>query len=220
MKKSLIFALCCALLLSVLSISALAVEVPDYDRKGSISITMTYQGEVVKGGSLTLYRVADVAHDNGNYFFEYTSDFAGCEVPVDDPSTSRIAEALAKIVKDKSLKGTVKSISSKGEVTFPDLEIGLYLLIQTRAATGFNAVSPFLVSVPGRENESYVYDVDASPKVELEPKPTTEPPETTKPSDKLPQTGQLNWPVPVLFVVGLIFVVLGSYMQRSGRKKQ
>lgn len=219
MRKSVIFALCCALLLSVLSISALALEVPDYDRKGSISITMTYQGSIVKGGTLTLYRVGNVVNENADYFFQYTDAFAGCEVPVDDPSTSRIANALADIVKKKSLKGTTKTISSKGVVAFSDLEIGLYLLVQNKAPSGYNKVAPFLVSVPGRDGDSYIYDVDASPKVELEPKPTTEPPETTKPGGNLPQTGMNQWPVPVLTVCGLFCLTLGWYLNASGKKK-
>lgn len=36
----------------------------------------------------------------------------------------------------------------------------------------------------------------------------------------LPQTGQLNWPIPVLFGCGLILITLGSVWERSGRKKE
>lgn len=36
----------------------------------------------------------------------------------------------------------------------------------------------------------------------------------------LPQTGQLNWPIPVLFGCGLILITLGSIWERSGRKKK
>ena len=37
---------------------------------------------------------------------------------------------------------------------------------------------------------------------------------------RLPQTGQLNWPVPVLAVAGLLLVVLGVGIYRRGRKEQ
>lgn len=36
----------------------------------------------------------------------------------------------------------------------------------------------------------------------------------------LPQTGQLNWPIPVLFGCGLILITLGSIWERSGGKKK
>ena len=33
----------------------------------------------------------------------------------------------------------------------------------------------------------------------------------------LPQTGQLWWPVPTLFAVGLLFVVIGLAQRRGGK---
>jgi hypothetical protein len=37
---------------------------------------------------------------------------------------------------------------------------------------------------------------------------------------KLPQTGQLNWPVPVLTLAGLTLVLLGFALRRSGKEEQ
>lgn len=84
-----------------------------------------------------------------------------------------------------------------GEIAFTGLELGLYLLVQHKAAKGYETAAPFLVSVPMEEDGVLRYDVDASPKVELEKKPeptSTTPPAPTDP--RLPYTGQLNWPVP------------------------
>jgi uncharacterized membrane protein len=36
----------------------------------------------------------------------------------------------------------------------------------------------------------------------------------------LPQTGQLNWPVPVLAFAGLTLVLLGAALRRSGKEEQ
>lgn len=49
-----------------------------------------------------------------------------------------------------------------------------------------------------------------------EPSEPTEPPTPTTPPDKpnLPQTGQLWWPVPMLFFAGLMFVVVGLIRRR------
>jgi hypothetical protein len=66
--------------------------------------------------------------------------------------------------------------------------------------------------------------VDASPKVDLERIPeTTEPevtvPETTEPpyasGGRLPQSGQLLWPIPVLAIVGIGFIVLGFSLRKK-----
>lgn len=217
MKRRILSALCCALLCSVMIMTAFAVEVPDYDRRGTISVTMTYQEKAVAGGNLTIYRVADVVRDDGSYLFEYTADFAECEIPVEELSSSRIADELAKIAKKKSIKGITKTINSKGQITFSDVEIGLYLVVQSKAAPGYSAVTPFLVSVPRRENERYIYDVDATPKMDVEPQPTK--PTSTTPSGRLPQTGQLSWPVPVMLIVGLLFLVGGWHLYTSGKRK-
>ena len=56
-------------------------------------------------------------------------------------------------------------------------------------------------ALPMYDGSGYVYDVEATPKVEVEKEPETEEPTTTKPPqipEKLPQTGQNNWPIPVL----------------------
>lgn len=34
-------------------------------------------------------------------------------------------------------------------------------------------------------------------------------PSTTKPSDKIPQTGMLEWPIPLMFEFGAAFIVIG-----------
>ena len=63
--------------------------------------------------------------------------------------------------------------------------------------------------------------------VNIEPKPTvpttpteqstvpTETQPTTEPDDKLTQTGQLNWPVPVLICCGAVFIILGIALMRK-----
>ena len=59
-------------------------------------------------------------------------------------------------------------------MTFSNLKLGLYLLVQTRAASGYSKISPFLVTVPYLNSGVYIYEVDADTKMELEkePKPT------------------------------------------------
>ena len=135
------------------------------------------------------------------------------------------------------------------------------------------------MSVPIQENGSYVYDVDALPKVGTATKKTPEPPDTPDTPDKpdtpdtpdkpeeenpntpaapgpdnpdgwvlgangekiylnpeapspdnpnahvmgahgLPQTGQLNWPIPVLAVTGAVLVAAGIKLKKGTRKDE
>ena len=224
MKKRILSALCCVLLLCALPLMTFAQDVPDLTRSGSVSVTLTHKGEPVTGGSFTLYRVADIAENDGNYFFRLISSLQGYGISLEDLNDSRLAGKVADAVQAEKLEGTRKAVDRQGNVTFGELALGLYLLIQEEACPGYNAVEPFLVAVPNREKDEYYYDVDASPKVELETAPTTEPtepstePPTTVPG-KLPQTGQTNWPVPVMLVVGCLFVVCGVLLQLGGRDK-
>lgn len=219
LQKRLFSLLLAVTLLLAVSAAAYAHEAPDLSRPGSIQITM-HQGEtVVGGGTLTLYRVGAVREDDGNYSFVLTGDFTGCGEALTEVQSAGLAKKLAQYARNHSLTGTTKTIGTDGKASFPELEPGLYLLVQNKAAGGYQAAEPFLVSVPLLEDGRYLYDVDASPKVELvkEPAtPTTNPPKPTEPS--LPQTGQLNWPVPVLVVSGLGLFSAG-WALRSGKKK-
>lgn len=219
-RKQLLSLLLAALTLWGIRITAYAHEVPDLTQTGSITITMRYQSEAVPGGSLTLYRVGDVIEDDGNYSFAPTRDFKGCVTAFDEDNiqSPELAKKLAEYAANQKLSAvTTKTIGKDGTVTFSDLKLGLYLLVQKTAAPGYSKASPFLVSVPYLENGKYIYDVASNPKTDLEREMT--PTEAPPPHDnELPQTGQLNWPVPVLVVLGLMLFAIG-WVLRFGKKR-
>lgn len=253
---------------------AFALEVVDLSRTGSIKVSLydSETSEAVGGGTLTLYRVAKVQKDNANLSFVYTNGFEDCGVELGDLSEGELAGRLAEKIAATAESTTVE-ISDFGAAEFGDLEVGLYLVVQTTAAENYNVINPFLVSVPIQENGSYVYDVDALPKVGTAAKKTPEPPDTPdtpdtpdKPDEEnpntpaapgpdnpdgwvlgangekiylnpeapspdnpnghvmgahgLPQTGQLNWPIPVLAVTGVVLVAAGIKLKKGTRKDE
>lgn len=214
MTKRILSLLCALMLLPLLALSAVA-DVVDTPKRGSITIQMKHDGKNVPGGELTIYRVAKI---NGSAF-EYLPDYASCEIPLGDLSSASLPATLAALVKAKNLQGTMGTIDANGKIKFHDLETGLYLIIQTKAAEGFHAVNPFLVTLPRTVGGKYVYDVDASPKVELIPEETTKPTEptteTTKPGTYIPQTGQTNWPIPALTAGGLFCIGFGWCLRKK-----
>lgn len=217
MKKALISIISIILLLCSLAGTAFALEEPDMSRTGSISIAMTCEGQAVPGGSLTLYRVAQVHEENGaDYSFVFLPEYAESGVSLEQLEDSTIAQTLADYAAEKQLPGTKKAIDDQGLISFTELELGLYLLVQEEPAKGYLPLNPFLVSVPAYKDGTYIYDVDATPKLALEKDPTPPPP---PPPPDIPQTGLNQWPIPVLCVSGLILVVLGWYLCASGRKK-
>ena len=256
---------------------AFALEVVDLSRTGSIKVSLydSETSEAVGGGTLTLYRVAKVQKDNANLSFVYTNGFEDCGVELGDLSEGELAGRLAEKIAATAESTTVE-ISDFGTAEFGDLEVGLYLVVQTTAAENYNVINPFLVSVPIQENGSYVYDVDALPKVGTAAKKTPEPPDTPDTPDTphtpdkpeganpntpaapgpdnpdgwvlgangekiylnpeapspdnpnghvmgahgLPQTGQLNWPIPVLAVTGVVLVAAGIKLKKGTRKDE
>lgn len=253
---------------------AFALEVVDLSRTGSIKVSLydSETSEAVGGGTLTLYRVAKVQKDNANLSFVYTNGFEDCGVELGDLSEGELAGRLAEKIAATAESTTVE-ISDFGTAEFGDLEVGLYLVVQTTAAENYNVINPFLVSVPIQENGSYVYDVDALPKVGTAAKKTPNPPDTPdtpdtpdKPDEEnpntpvapgpdnpdgwvlgangekiylnpeapspdnpnghvmgahgLPQTGQLNWPIPVLAVTGVVLVAAGIKLKKGTRKDE
>lgn len=251
---------------------AFALEVVDLSRTGSIKVSLydSETSEAVGGGTLTLYRVAKVQKDNANLSFVYTNGFEDCGVELGDLSEGELAGRLAEKIAATAESTTVE-ISDLGVAEFGDLEVGLYLVVQTTAAENYNVINPFLVSVPIQENGSYVYDVDALPKVGTATKKTPDTPDEPDTPDTpdepdtpdtpvapgpdnpdgwvlgangekiylnpeapspdnpngyvmgahgLPQTGQLNWPIPVLAVTGVVLVAAGIKLKKGTRKDE
>lgn len=212
MKRKLFSVLVAVLLLLTLTVSVCAAQAD-----GSVSVTMSYRGEAVPGGTVTLYFVAQAGEDA----YEFTGDFAGCGISLADISAAKTAQDLADYALAMGIEGETCAIDENGYACFEKLEYGLYLMVQEEAAEGYVPVTPFLVTVPGEDGKA---DVDASPKLSVKPAPTestppTEPATTTPPEGNLPQTGQLNWPVPVLAVAGILLFMFGWYLSRTGRKE-
>ena len=260
---------CCAL--PALSAPAASANI-DLNRTGTIDITLyDHQNDVpLRGGQLTVYKVADAARTNGDLRFVYTADFAGCGIALGDLTDSTLASRLeAKL--PVNAQGTTRSVSEEGTVSFTKLPLGLYLVVQTEASKGYEAVNSFLVSLPMADESGWLYTVDATPKVGAAtpdmtpeepdtptPTPPNEPDKPTEPGEPdtpdmpenpngpsqpvppgtpenpaepgnpdtpalpgnpdgavLPQSGQLNWPVPVLACSGMLLFAVGWVLTRK-----
>ena len=226
MKKQFVTALCLLALLCAMTLGVAAAEAPDMSRTGSITLDLTYQGEPVPGGDLTLYTVAlGVLAPDGAYVLEFTPEFADCGISLENLSSPETAQALHQWAQEQEAASMTAEIDENGHVAFENLPLGLYLLVQETAAEGFDALRPFLVTVPVSGDDGLIYDVNAAPKVTLEPAPTepsepTEPTEPTEPSEPdLPQTGQNKWPIPVMAVIGSFLFIAGCCLVVSDRRK-
>lgn len=158
---------------------------------GSIHVNLydSTNNKALSGGELTVYRVAEVQRKNGNLSFEYCGDFDGCAIELGDLTDSTLAGQLQEYLSDNA-EGTVREVDANGNVNFDDLELGLYLVVQTKASKGYKPVNSFLVSLPMAEDGKWNYAVDASPKVGAytPTKPDTPPTPPTPPTPDHPDT--------------------------------
>lgn len=213
-----------------------AQESPDNNRSGSITFSMNYDQKPMEGGSLTIYRVGAIEKKTGQYQFVLLESLEGGDVAQDSLDDPKLAEELTELVREKELDGECASIKN-GKAVFSNLKPGLYLVTQGKndTAEGFYPINPFLISLPMWDGAQYVYDLSGEPKNLPQHKPDKpddpkdpddpkepeepdepddsdepeEPEKTEVPEETLPQTGQLNWPIPLMASSGVLLFVAG-----------
>ena len=186
-----------------------------------------------------LYQVASaVVDETNNLHMEPAElckdlDFDG----LTDEKVSGLLDELCKRIKypgsvpetePNLVPQAIQKPDKDGMIHFDNLDAGVYLLIKwAQEEPSELEMLPALVSLPTFDQESGTWEstIEVSPKFDwkTEPTPTPDPtpdPTTppTEPDAKLPQTGMLQWPVPVLVVAGLFLVVIGYAVIRRNRQ--
>lgn len=159
----------CAIALLILT-CAFSVSAQDFDPEeiGSVSVTLTEQHdkEPIVGAELSVYYVATVVMDaDGKLIYDYTEDFKQFHTAIDDTS---LATKLDAFVLQHSVPSIKMTTNAEGTAMCDEIPLGLYFIKQTGAVEGFAPCTPFMVTVPGKDADGYVYEVNASPKTEVE----------------------------------------------------
>lgn len=218
--KKLIAAAAALLMLAGVAVSVHAAPDLDPAATGSLTVTVkdTETGQGLPGGLIAIYQAAQPALDWDGYTL--IGDFARSEVSLDRLDSADLAAALYGWAADCNLQPLATAVpDEEGRSVFADLPLGLYLVAQLEAAGEHTAIAPFVVTIPQYDsvNDTWILEVDASPKTGTAnqlppPPPPEEPPEDPDPD--LPQTGQLWWPVYLLGAMGALLVLLGLYRRR------
>ena len=162
-----ILALFATALLIITCVITVSAEEFDSGKTGSVSVTLTeqYDKEPIVGAELSVYYVATVRmNTNGNLSYVYTDSFKNSGIDMDDPYLATKLDAYLLEHEVSSIKITT---DEKGTATCKDLALGLYFIKQTGAVEGFAPCAPFVVTVPVKNTDGFVYDVNASPKTEV-----------------------------------------------------
>lgn len=223
----------------------LVSESVDPDATGSITLTLrSTNGTSVSGGRMAVYQVGQLTSDDGGYRYEYTDAFSSAQTAltkdaIENADTDYI-DQLAQIAHGTQARST-QTVGTDGAVTFDNLPVGVYLVVQTKAASGYESTNPFLVTIPFEGS----YDVNATPKVgPVSPRSSSSTSKSTSSSTSesssststsavpgnggggtggngstpatLPQTGQLWWPTWLLSIAGVALIVVGLARNRRG----
>lgn len=175
MKKKisilLVLAIMCCLVISPLA-GAMGF---DPDKKASLVITMEYQDTAISGIELTIYRVADITLVKSNFNWVINSQFAGAAgidfSNLDTDANLDMAAILAEYAETHDIAGITKTTDSNGKADFGnDLDLGLYLVVQTNTHEDYYDILPYLVSLPTETADGLNYAVEAAPKSEISEK--------------------------------------------------
>ena len=166
--KTWLMGLTVAAAIALQGMTALAAQ-----KTGSITITPGYleskDSEAKKipadeAGTYTLYRVGDVVGGSSVTEFNLSHRFesSGETIDRENINSEELPKALVKYAEENGIAAIKDGITS-GK-TVGGLEVGLYLVKQTKVHAAWHSFNPFLVSVPEGSETGYEYNVQAMPK--------------------------------------------------------
>lgn len=164
------------------------------NKKGSIFISAhdPDTDKPLHGGSFAIYKVADFKLIGDKYVFVPTAEFAPGGFDLSKYSSPSLAVDISEYIFENWISPQKTSKLSWGTASFTKLDCGLYMIEQVDDISGYFPINSFLVSLPMLIGDEYVYDINASPKMEsLSPtNPGYRPPgnnyDTDNPNDRPP----------------------------------
>lgn len=108
---------------------------------GLIQVMPQEQGEPVSGGEVTLYAIGKAVEDG----YRLSAELADWTVDITEIFDPDLAWWLAENIRTE---GISKAVGDAGSVEYSGLEEGVYLMIQSRAAPGYQPFRPYIVVLP------------------------------------------------------------------------
>lgn len=183
-----------SLLFAAVVVLGMGIPVNAAEGGGTIRVSLDAGELPVTNGAITLYQVGTPVSDG----YRITEGFGGGLVKAEDATSPHLAQWLAEMA---GAVGKTVNLDVDGNVTFSNLEDGLYLIVQTERMDGFYPIRSFLMTLP------------SSGEREIRAYPKTEPIILEN-----PQTGQ---PIaPLLGAMGLVASGVGLYLCVDSRRRK
>ncbi len=170
MKKlnKVIFTILMFILVSTSIVKAESSHTVDFSKKGSLTVTLTEKehDEPIENAEITIYKIADAKSKDNNLAFEYTEELKECEVSLSNLKADNLTNDIEKCVQDIT-SDLIKKTNNKGVAKFDNLDLGLYLVTQSKSVKGYSNIDSFLVVTPKVENNKWIYNIKSAPKTEI-----------------------------------------------------
>ena len=226
MKKRIISFLLSGLLIlltaSSLSLFAFADDAV-YRLTLNCSVKENGTDRAVAGDEFAVVKIADcvVTDTETTAILSYATDerFADFDCDWAELSSAEMrkkADELCAAVSEGD-RADIQTTDSKGKASFELSEPGLYLVVRTKAGDTGITYQPFLISVPQKADGELIYEVSASPKFGNEHITPVAPRDG---GSRLPQTGQMFWPIIIFAIPGAALTAAGIYLVRGGKKHE
>lgn len=179
-RKMLAGVLSAAMVLSTMTVTAFAEDTNkmptiDTNKKGSITINK-YEGndenKPLAGVEFTIYKIADLDQGSNPVELKYKSLIGDSVTITRDTKYENIKSDVDAKVEAGILTGkseTTKMENGKATAKFTNLDLGVYLVEETKAPSQVvNKTANFLVSVPmtNEDGDDWIYNITANPKNE------------------------------------------------------
>ena len=153
---------------TLFSFSTTAVSL---DSKGSITLyTLDKESKKpVSGAVFRIYLFATAYSSGDQLYYNYTEAFKDNGMALSDSSDAYFPIHLKTYADLNDIPYIEKASDSNGKVTFDNLQCGAYLVVPVEMDDGYLNPNPFIVTVPMKDeaNNEWVYDIDATPKMEV-----------------------------------------------------
>ena len=76
-------------------------------------------------------------------------------------------EETLNCIYNSNLTTKEATTNNQGYASFNNLDLGLYLIEQTNKVDGYSKIDPFLIYMPKFEENKWIYEINAIPKVDI-----------------------------------------------------
>ena len=170
MKNNFLKGIFAFLFLFVLEISSVNANtnIIDFSKHGSINISLIDSDNIgVANTEISIYKIADAGLENTNLIYENIEQLSSCNIDLSTISDASITYELINCVEKNSTFKSTEVTDTEGKVQFNDLDLGLYLVVQTQKTPGYSTIAPFMVAIPQISENNWIYNINSLPKSDI-----------------------------------------------------